>query len=34
MPGYLFFLVIGLVSIGLLALFRKLRRRTAEVVRP
>jgi hypothetical protein len=34
MPGYLFFLVIGLVSIGLLTLFRKLRGRTAEVVGP
>jgi uncharacterized membrane protein len=34
MPGYLFFLMIGLISIGLLALFRKLRRRVAEVVRP
>ena len=31
MPGYLFFLIIGLISIGLLALFRKLRVRVAEV---
>lgn len=34
MPGYLFFLIIGLISIGLLALFRKLRTRAAEAVRP
>jgi len=34
MPGYLFFLVIGLVSIGLLVLFQKLRMRTAEAARP
>jgi hypothetical protein len=34
MPGYLFFLVVGLVSIGLLALFQKLRMRTAEAARP
>jgi len=34
MPGYLFFLVVGLISIGLLALFRKLRVRTAEAARP
>ena len=31
MPGYLFFLIIGLISIGLLALFRRLRVRVAEV---
>ena len=30
MPGYLFFLIIGLISIGLLALFRKLRTRAVE----
>ncbi len=29
MPGYLFFLVLGLVSIGLLVLFQKLRQRVA-----
>ena len=34
MPGYLFFLVIGLISIGLLVLFRKLRNRMAEGARP
>ena len=34
MPGYLFFLIIGLISIGLLALFRKLRMRAAEAARP
>jgi hypothetical protein len=34
MPGYLFFLIIGLISIGLLALFRKLRTRAVEAVRP
>jgi hypothetical protein len=33
MPGYVFFLIIGLISIGLLALFRKLRTRTGEAVR-
>jgi hypothetical protein len=30
MPGYLFFLIIALVSVGLLAVFRKLRPRAAE----
>jgi hypothetical protein len=34
MPGYVFFLLIGLISIGLLALFRKLRTRTGEAVQP
>ena len=34
MPGYLFFLIIGLISIGLLALFQKLRVRVAEAVPP
>ena len=34
MPGYLFFLIIGLISIGLLVLFQKLRARVAEVPRP
>lgn len=34
MPGYVFFLIIGLISIGLLALFRKLRTRAAEAVQP
>jgi hypothetical protein len=34
MPGYLFFLIIGLVSIGLLTLFQKLRMRMAEAARP
>ena len=33
MPGYVFFLIIGLISIGLLVLFRKLRTRTGEAVR-
>jgi uncharacterized membrane protein len=34
MPGYLFFLIIGLVSIGLLVVFRRLRMRMAEAARP
>jgi len=34
MPGYVFFLVISLVSIGMLALFQKLRKQTGEAVRP
>jgi hypothetical protein len=34
MPGYLFFLIIGMVSIGLLAVFRRLRMRMAEAARP
>jgi hypothetical protein len=34
MPGYLYFLIIGLISIGLLILFQKLRGRVAEVPRP
>lgn len=34
MPGYLFFLIIGLVSIGLLALFRIVRMRATAAVRP
>ncbi|HUJ22321.1 MAG TPA: hypothetical protein VLX58_12395 [Bryobacteraceae bacterium] len=34
MPGYLFFLVVGLISIGLLALFRKLRSRVSEAAKP
>jgi uncharacterized membrane protein len=34
MPGYLFFLIIGLVSIGLLAVFRRSRLRMAEAARP
>lgn len=33
LPGYLFFLIIGLVSIGLLTLFRKMRLRLAEAAR-
>jgi len=31
MPGYLFFLIIAAVSIGLLAVFRRLRPQSAEV---
>ena len=34
MPGYVFFLIIGLISIGLLALFGKLRIRAVEAVQP
>ncbi len=34
MPGYLFFLLIGLISLGLLALFRVLRPRMAGAARP
>jgi uncharacterized membrane protein len=34
LPGYLFFLIIGLISIGLLTLFRRLRARMAGAARP
>jgi hypothetical protein len=34
MPGYVFFLIIGVVSIGLLAMFQKLRARAEEAVAP